>query len=170
MTTKHPTWLMPIGDKGAGLIMMPCPGTQETSLKETVAQLKEQGVTAILSMMTHQEMKDLGADSLSSECQKNNISWFDMETDDHKVPGADALLKWEKDKDNLISTITQGGTVAIHCKGGTGRTGVGAAMLLLELGWDADNAIADIQTLKPKAFSHELTVAFIKNRAKSLAK
>ena len=41
-------------------------------------------------------------------------------------------------------------------------------MLLLELGRDAEQAIADVKALKPGAFNSELTIAFIKNQAETL--
>jgi len=168
MTVEHPTWSMPIGDNGAGVIMMPCPGTKEVDLDSTVSQLKEQGVTAILSMMTDEEMKNLHAENLPEVCKQNNIQWFNMETDDHKVPDEDSLSKWDQYKGNLLEVINQGGKVAVHCKGGTGRTGVGVAMLLLELGRDGDQAVADVKALKPGAFNSALTVEFIKKRAETL--
>ena len=170
MTAEHPTWLMPVGDAGAGLIMMPCPGTKEVDVESTVSQLKNQGVTAILSMMTNEELKSQNADNLPAVCQQNDIQWFNMETDDHKVPGEEALVKWDQYKSKLVKVINQGNKVAVHCKGGTGRTGVGVAMLLLELGYDAGQAVANIKILKPGAFSSELTIAFINSQAINLQK
>jgi len=64
MTVVHPTWSMPIGDNGAEIIMMPCPGTKEVDLDSTISQIKKQGVTAILSMTTNEEMKNLHAENL----------------------------------------------------------------------------------------------------------
>jgi protein-tyrosine phosphatase len=168
MTVEHPTWSMPVRDNGAGIIMMPCPGTQEINLESTITQLKGQGVTAILSMMADEEMKNLNAENLPEVCKQNGIQWFNLETDDHKVPGEKALLEWSQYNDKLVGVINQGNTVAVHCKGGTGRTGVGVAMLLLELGRSGDQAIADVQALKPGAFKSELTVKFIKDRAENL--
>lgn len=168
MTVEHPTWSMPVKDNGAGIIMMPCPGTKEIDLESTITQLKGQGVTAILSMMTDDEMKKLNAENLPEVCQQNGLHWFNLETDDHKVPGEKALSNWNEYKDKLVGVIDQGNTVAVHCKGGTGRTGVGVAMLLLELGWKGDQAITDVQTLKSGAFKSELTVKFIKDRAENL--
>ena len=166
MTLKHPTWSMPAGE--GELIMMPCPGTKDVDLESTVSQLKAQGVTAILSMMAEEEMERLDAAHLPDVCKQNHIQWYNLETGDHKTPDSEALAKWEQYKGKLVEVIRQGGKIAVHCKGGTGRTGVGTAMILLELGWTADQAIADVKALKPGAFAHELTVAFIKDRAETL--
>jgi protein-tyrosine phosphatase len=119
-------------------------------------------------MTTKEEMKNLHAENLPEVCKQNNMQWFNMETDDHKIPGEDSLSKWDQYKGKLVEVINQGGKVAVHCKGGTGRTGVGVAMLLLELGRDGEQAIADVKALKPGAFSIELMVEFIKNQAETL--
>ena len=145
--------------------MMPCPGTREATIEDTISQLKGRGVTAILSMTPKEEMKGLNADSIPAVCQQNDIQWFNMETVDFKVPDAEALVKWGQYKENLVNVIKQGNKVAVHCKGGTGRSGVGVAMLLLELGKDGDQAIADVKALKPGAFTIPLMVEFIKNRS-----
>lgn len=168
MTVEHPTWLMPIGDNGAGVIMMPCPGIKEVDLDSTISQLKAQGVTAILSMMVDEEMKNLHVENLPEVCKQNNIQWFNMATDDNRIPGEDSLSEWEQYKGKLVEVINQGGKVAVHCKGGTGRTGVGVAMLLLELGRDADQAVTDVKALKPGAFKSAETVEFIKKQAETL--
>lgn len=170
MSIAHPTWIMSVGNNDAALIMMPCPGTKELDLESTISQLKGQGVTAILSMMADEEMKNLNAQSLPEVCDKNGIQWFNMETDDHKVPGEEALSKWDQYKDKLIDVINQGEKIAVHCKGGTGRTGVGIAMILLELGLSGEQAVTDVKALKPGAFGHDITVDFIKSRAESLNK
>lgn len=159
---------MPIGNNGAAVIMMPCPGTKEVNIESTIAQLKEQGVNAILSMMVAEEMKKLHAENLPEMCKQNNIQWFNMATDDHKIPGEDSLSQWQQDKTNLVEVINQGGKVAVHCKGGVGRTGIGVAMLLLELGRNAEQAVAEVKALRPGAFESTQTVEFIKKQSETL--
>ncbi len=148
--------------------MTPCPGTKGVDVETTISQLKEQGVTAMLCMISQDEMKSLGAESIPDTCQQNNIQWFDLETEDFQVPAEETLAKWPEFKGSLLGAINQGDKVAIHCKGGTGRTGIGAAMLLLELGRGWDQAVADVKALKPGAFSTESMVEFIRNQAENL--
>jgi protein-tyrosine phosphatase len=41
--------------------------------------------------------------------------------------------------------------IALHCKGGTGRTGTAIALILLELGWPVNKIIKEVQSVRPKA-------------------
>jgi len=163
MTVEHPCWPLPIGENGAALIMMPCPGTKEVDLDSTITQLKEQGVDAILSVMPAEEMTRLEVESLPENCQQQDIHWFNLAVGNHQVPDDEAISDWQQYKGQITQLIDQGGKVAVHCKGGTGRTGLGAAMVLLELGWTPEQAILDVKSIKPKAFSHESYVEFIEN-------
>jgi len=49
--------------------------------------------------------------------------------------------------------LRQGQKVAIHCKGGSGRTGLVAAQILLELGLDKIEAKQRVQALRPYALT-----------------
>lgn len=168
MTAEHPTWTLPIGDNGAALLMMPCPGTQDVTLDDTLSQLKQQGVSAILSVLSDDEMKTLNVEGLSDLCIKNDIQWFNLKVANGHVPSSEDMSVWQLYKDQIVEIINQGGKVAAHCKGGTGRTGLGVAMVLLELGWTPAKAIADVQSLKPKAFGHESAVEFIETMAATI--
>lgn len=61
----------------------------------------------------------------------------------------------------MQALLGQGGTLAIHCKGGSGRTGLIAARLLVDRGLPRDQAVAMIQSLRPKAIQHPAHVAWL---------
>lgn len=159
---------MPIGDNPAALIMMPCPGTQETNIDQTLSQLKDQGVSAILTVLSEEEMSILAVETLPETCQQHDIKWFNLKVPNGYVPNETDLSEWKQYKDQLVDIVQQGGTVAAHCKGGTSRTGLGIAMILAELDWPADQAIAAVKSLKPRAFSKLPAVEFIENLADSI--
>jgi protein-tyrosine phosphatase len=46
--------------------------------------------------------------------------------------------------------------------GGSGRTGLFAAHLLLEKGWSLDEIISRVQALRPGAFTKQVQVDYIK--------
>ncbi len=50
----------------------------------------------------------------------------------------------------------------MHCMGGSGRTGLLAAHLLLEKGWELQNIITQVQSLRPGAFTKDVQVEYIK--------
>ncbi|MFM7325621.1 MAG: cyclin-dependent kinase inhibitor 3 family protein [Nodosilinea sp.] len=67
----------------------------------------------------------------------------------------DALPKSRKDLvalvDRILAATEAGETVAIHCRGGTGRTGLVVAACLVRLGYQAEAAIATVQKVRPGA-------------------
>lgn len=50
--------------------------------------------------------------------------------------------------------LDRGGVLAIHCKGGSGRTGLIAARILMARGVEREAAVAAVQALRPNAISH----------------
>jgi protein-tyrosine phosphatase len=51
--------------------------------------------------------------------------------------------------------------------GGSGRTGLFAAHLLLEKGWDLDKIVQEVQALRPGAFTKPIQVEYINGVANS---
>ncbi|PZV21910.1 MAG: hypothetical protein DCF21_01395 [Leptolyngbya sp.] len=47
--------------------------------------------------------------------------------------------------DRILVATAAGETVAVHCRGGTGRTGTVVAACLVKLGYSAEDAIAAVQ-------------------------
>lgn len=56
---------------------------------------------------------------------------------------------------------TEGKAIAIHCKGGSGRTGLVAAQLLIESGVPFSDALRDVQSLRPRAVQHPAHIQYI---------
>ncbi len=57
--------------------------------------------------------------------------------------------------------LVEGKNIAIHCKGGSGRTGLIAAQLLIECGVPFRAAINEVQALRPRALQHPAHVQYI---------
>jgi len=49
--------------------------------------------------------------------------------------------------------LDAGKRIAVHCKGGSGRTGLMAAQILVERGYTKEDALAAVKALRPKALS-----------------
>lgn len=59
------------------------------------------------------------------------------------------------------SLVNGGQKIAIHCKGGSGRTGLIAAQLLIECGIPMREAVAQVQALRPRAIQHPAHINYI---------
>ncbi|WP_407333993.1 cyclin-dependent kinase inhibitor 3 family protein [Enterovibrio sp. 27052020O] len=157
----HPTWELPV-ETGA-LILTPCPGTKGTPLKESLVQLKAQGVTVMVTAINHDEMAQKNVTELSDSAEQVGITWFHAPIEDDEVPEAVFVQSWQKCQPRLHQAIANGEKVALHCMGGAGRTGLMAAHLLLERGWDLDDIIREVQALRPGAFTKQVQMDYIRD-------
>ncbi|WP_028022101.1 cyclin-dependent kinase inhibitor 3 family protein [Enterovibrio calviensis] len=155
----HPTWELPV--EAGALILTPCPGTKGTSLKESLEQLKAQGVTMIVTALSQEEMAEKGVAELGEFAQAAGITWFQAKIEDDEAPNAEFIQSWQQCQSHLHDAIAKGEKVALHCMGGSGRTGLLAAHLLLERGWELDDIIREVQALRPGAFTKQPQIDYI---------
>ncbi len=160
----HPTWQLDL-DAGA-LILTPCPGTKEADLDASLAQLKEQGVEAIVTALDDAELASKDVAALGEKAQALGMQWFQIEIEDDCAPGAEFAAKWQDASPALHSVVDNGGKVAMHCMGGSGRTGLFAAHLLLEKKWPLEKIVQEVQALRPGAFTKPVQVDYIQSVAK----
>ncbi len=163
--SSHPSWSLPV-QKGA-LLLTPCPGTQGVELCDSLSQLKADGATAIITLMTVTELNDVGLRDFSPAVKAAGLDWFHLPVPDDDLPGADFDLAWNACHAELLQRLQSGDTLALHCKGGSGRTGLVAGKLMLAAGYTAEEAIKAIQALRPKAFSHPAQRSYILNSVNS---
>lgn len=157
---KHPYDILQL-ENGAKLIFTPCPGTRDTTLEEAIKTLADAGATTLITSMPYEELAINNVETLPAVCESRGIKWVHLPVEDDKSPEqafSDHLLKH---KAELLGLINDKATIAIHCKGGSGRTGLIAAVLLLEAGQSWDDVKSQIQLLRPKALSLDVHVDFL---------
>lgn len=159
----HPTWQLNVDD--GALVLTPCPGTKDADLDTSLAQLKQQGVAAIVTALDESELASKGVAELGEKAQQLGMKWFQIEIEDDCAPGDEFAAKWQQASPELHHVIAQGGKVAMHCMGGSGRTGLLAAHFLLEKQWQLDDIVREVQALRPGAFTKSVQVDYIKQVA-----
>ena len=70
---------------------------------------------------------------------------------DVSVPSAEFEQQWQQELPELLATLENGGKVLVHCKGGLGRAGMVAALLLVERGGRFESAIRKVRQARPGA-------------------
>ena len=140
-------------DNGARLIFTPCPGTKEASLQASLKTLQAAGADAVVTMMPYAELGEFKADSLPAECAVLGLAWFHLPVEDDCAPEAPFSQAFASHKAGLLGRLAAGQTLAIHCRGGSGRTGLMAAILLLESGYAPAAVKGMVQGLRPKALT-----------------
>ena len=146
----HPFDRLPLGTSRA-LIFTPCPGTKGAGLKESLAQLKAAGAEAVITLMPDEEMVRNGVGDLPDACRTTDLQWFHFPVEDDASPGEAFEQAWAAGKGRVFDIMDRSGTVAIHCKGGSGRTGLMAAIILCERGMNYDEIRRQVQSLRPNA-------------------
>jgi len=150
----HPTFSLTIKNSVAKMLLTPCPGTQEVDLNTSLTTLKDAGVEAVLTFMTQSELDKNGLSNIGQSIKGKGMSWFHLPIVDEHAPETPFLEAWETAGPAIHRLIEQGKTIALHCKGGSGRTGLVAAQLLLERGEEMKPLMARIKCLRPNAFIH----------------
>ncbi|AEY00215.1 protein tyrosine phosphatase [Oceanimonas sp. GK1] len=159
----HPSWSLAV-EQGT-LLLTPCPGTQGVELCESLSQLKAGGATAVITLMTADELHEEGLPDFSRAVKAAGLDWFHLPVPDFGVPGADFEQAWQACHLELQQRLRSGDTLALHCKGGSGRTGMVAARLMLAAGFAPEAAITAIQALRPRAFSYPAQRDYLLNSA-----
>jgi protein-tyrosine phosphatase len=165
----HPHDILPLTE-GGRLIFTPCPGTKGVGLEESLSQLKQAGASALISLTPQTEMAHLQVEALPQACNKHGLDWFHLPIEDDAAPAAEFALGWARDREKILAILDQEGAVAIHCKGGSGRTGLMAAIIMLERGIDLEQVTSMVQHLRPKALQLQAHVEHLNELAGKLSK
>lgn len=147
-------------DNGAQLIFTPCPGTKDANLTDSISTLKQAGTNMLLTLMFDAEMKKNKVTTMPDECEQQGITWLQLPILDDAAPSEPFEQQWQLQKQNILKVINNKGTIAVHCKGGTGRTGLVIGLILLAYGWPADKVIAQVQNIRPKALINPLQLNY----------
>ncbi len=158
----HPYSVLSVGPIKAQLILTPCPGTQEASMDDALDTLKAAGASALLTLMPTTELARNQAEQLPEECQQRDIEWFHLPVEDDQAPAEPFQTAWETHGGRIRQLLTESKALAIHCKGGSGRTGLIAAQLLIECGVPLQEAIDKVQVLRPRAIQNPVHISYIK--------
>ncbi|MDO6718036.1 tyrosine-protein phosphatase [Psychrosphaera sp. 1_MG-2023] len=150
---KHPYDILPL-ENGAQLIFTPCPGTKDASLSDAISTLKHAGTSMLITLMFDDEMAKNNVQSLPTECLKHDIEWVQLPIVDDAAPAQAFENQWHVQKDKILEQLKNKGTIAVHCKGGSGRTGLVIGLILLSIGWPAEKIIKQIQQRRPNALKN----------------
>jgi protein-tyrosine phosphatase len=123
---------------------------------ETLATL---GLSRLLLLVEDHELNRWGDPDLVERAASHGIEVERRPTPDEEPPASSeltAILAW-------LRAAREHGDVAVACMGGVGRTGTVAACALVEAGWTADAAIAEVRRVRhPTAVETPAQEAFVR--------
>lgn len=111
-------------------------------LDEEIASLARQGVTTVVSLLTHAEAYELGLVEEAALCSAQGIEFLSFPITDRGVPEQVAMTV------TLVAGLHEralaGSGVVVHCRAGIGRSGLIAAAVLLHEGLTPESALATV--------------------------
>ena len=146
----HPYDILTLPDQGC-LIFTPCPGTKGVGLVTSVHELQQAGADAIITMMPDDELAKFEVSALPEVVQQSGMAWFQFPVEDDAAPGEAFEKAWQENKATVLSLLHAGKCVVIHCRGGSGRTGFMAAVIMRELGMEDKQTIDLVKELRPNS-------------------
>jgi len=158
---SHPFDILQL-ETGA-FIFTPCPGTKSVGLSQSVADLKAAGAKAIITLMYDEELVKNGAQQLAIECEQAGLSWFQLPIVDDDSPSEAFSLAFNKHLNEILAIIKSGGSVAVHCKGGSGRTGLVIGLFMHELGYAKNDIVNQVQAIRPKSLHNPVQRSYFDN-------
>ena len=86
-----------------------------------------------------------------AEVRARGIEWLHLPISDFSPPDHRFETGWAAHRERLCKDIRSGARVLVHCKGGLGRAGTVAALLLIELGMAPAEAIGKVRMARKGA-------------------
>jgi ADP-ribosyl-[dinitrogen reductase] hydrolase len=126
-------------------------GSWDRDLGIDLDAIRAWGATALITLITDEELALLGVERLGEEVMRRDMAWFHLPIVDVSIPDAAFERQWGGVADDLHARLQRGQNVLVHCRGGLGRAGTIAARLLIELGWAPADAISRIRKVRPGA-------------------
>lgn len=161
---QHPIFPLNLKNSTAKIILIPCPGYKTVEMTLALQQLKNNGAIALVTLMTSSELSLLQLENIGESVKSLGMEWFHLAIEDDCSPESEFLDQWTLVGPQIHQLLNKGNTIAIHCKGGSGRTGLIAGQILLERGENLESVISSIQALRPNAFILNEHQAYIKSR------
>ena len=116
-------------------------GNWDRDLDLDLDRIRRWGATAVVSLITREEIMDLEVQGLSRAVADRHMEWWHLPIPDGQPPGPEFEKAWVHAGAAIRDRLRLGFDVLVHCKGGLGRAGTVAARLLVEFGERPDDAI-----------------------------
>lgn len=147
-----------------------CPGKQGPSvfgrpwardIDMDVDVIKRWGCTLAITLIEEPEFAELGVRDLGTAFRARSIDWHHLPIQDLKAPTARFLEQWSQTGSKARDCLRAGEKVLVHCRGGLGRAGTAACMLLMDLGEASEVAISRVRAARPGAVETAIQEHFL---------
>jgi hypothetical protein len=140
----------------------------ERNLAMDIDAVRAWGATAWINLMEDSDLVsvNLNTQSFAEAVINAGIDYYHLPIVDAGIPDAEFDTKWHSQiSDELRQRLFQGQKLLVHCRGGLGRTGMVAARLLIDMGYDADNAVNLVRYIRHGAIETKAQESWAKGQS-----
>lgn len=169
---SHPLRIAEVAPRdGRGLIGLSlCPGKVQPraltgawarDIDIDVAAIAAWGASHVITLVTDAELDELGVAELGKVVRRHGMTWHHLAIDDYAIPDGAFEAAWPATSAVLHQALDEGGRVLVHCKGGLGRAGSVAAMMLVERGDGPGMALNRVREVRPGAVETDAQETYV---------
>lgn len=138
---------LPVGDQGGAIGVTFAPGKHQAAamtgiwhrdLLLDLEAIRQWGASDLITLLEPQEFEELNIVELPQRVGASGLHWHGLPITDGASPDSRFLEPWASLGPTLVDGLKSGKRVVVHCKGGLGRAGTVACLLLLDSGAAAD--------------------------------
>jgi len=134
-------------------------GYWQRNLHDDLQRLQTLGVAILVSLVGGPELEELGISDLPLAARARGVRVCRFAIQDGDVPETVAdtafFVKW------VLEHVRAGDTVAVHCRGGLGRSGLFAACCLVAVGHAPRAALGIVRWTRPRAVETREQESFV---------
>lgn len=159
---------------GGGVVGLSfCPGKKQAramtgswnrDLDADLDAIRRWGAEHVITLVEPLELVELSVPTLGDSVARRGMSWWHLPIVDGAPPDAGWLDRWRHVEPVVLESLMAGGKVFVHCKGGLGRAGTVAAMLLLSSGSAVRGVVERVRSVRPGAIETAEQEQFLLNR------
>ena len=156
-----------------------CPGKHQDSgvtgnrwrrdLDTDLARVRSNGFTHVISLIEWDEMVELSVPNLGERVAAHGMTWSHFPIVDGDTPTQASLPRLRSLRHAWQGWLAADSSVLVHCKGGLGRAGTIASILLLDAGHtdDAEAAMRAVRAVRPGAIENRNQERFVRDLARN---
>lgn len=168
---------LPIGERGGAVGVTFAPGKYQEAAMTGVwardldcdlAAIRSWGAAYLITLIEPWEFDELRISSLPERARAHGLTWHGLPITDGEAPDGRLLERWKEIGPALVTSLMAGERVVVHCKGGLGRAGTVASILLLDTHTvaTADEAMLHVRAARPGAIETSAQEKFLRKWAK----
>lgn len=138
-------------------------GSWARDIDADLAAIRAWGANYLITLIEPWEFEELRIQSLPERAAAHGLVWHGLPIVDGAAPDARLLGQWGALGPFFSRELLAGKKIVVHCKGGLGRAGTVASMLLVDAGaaQDGDEAIRMVRQVRPGAVETLAQESFI---------